>query len=175
MTIAALVAVFGAALLYSSLDPRPVTVRGSETFQIPDGDGWHSFFELEMLEGGVVSVDYAESGDGSVDVFLFREGDYGLYEATGLLLPPLGSMSGSSGAFSVNITGDGTYYLVFTHGSGFESVIQEVEVSYIFAGLRPEGPDVVIARAGFVLVIVAATLGNLGGYLFFRSRSGSRA
>ncbi len=50
-----------------------------------------------------------------------------------------------------------------------------MEVRYLFAGLQPQGPDADLARGGFALVILAAFIGNVGGYLLFRARLGSPA
>ncbi len=161
----------GLLLLYESQFPRPLSVQGAETFQIPDGHGWHSFFRLELLEGGGVTVEFTEGGDGTVDVFLLDDEDYGIYQDSGLVLRPLGSASGSAGTFMAEVPSEGTYYLVFTHGSVSQALSQDVQITYLFEGLRPLGPDRDQARLGFLLLLVGAAAANVGGFLKFRLRS----
>ncbi len=170
LVVAAFIVVFGFVLLDASRNPGPSSVRGEETFQIPDGREWHSFFELEMLGGGSVFVEFEETSEGLVTLYLFNQGDYATYQETGLIPPAVGSMSGSSGIFIVGIPSDGTYYLVFEHGEGYEALPQDVQVSYVFAGISPTGPDRTVARTGFVLVMFGAVVGNVGGALHFRRK-----
>lgn len=168
VTILLLVA--GSLLLYGSQFPGPAVIQGVETFQIPEGSGWHSFFELEMLKGGHVALEYTESSDGAVNVFLLTEENYGLYQDTGRVLSPLEGTSGSTGIFGLEIPSDGIYYLIFEHGRGFEASSQDIEVTYSFAGLRPSGPDGDLARWGFVLVVGGLAFVNAAGFVYFRGR-----
>lgn len=165
----------GLLLLYVSNFPGPVIVEGVETLKIPDGAGWHSFFELEMLKGGHVALEYTEGADGVVNVFILSEENYGLYQDTGRVLSRLKGTSGSTGTFGLEIPNDGTYYLVFEHGTGFEAISQDIQVTYSFAGLRPNGPDGDLARWGFVLAVGGLALMNVVNFLYFRGRRRLRA
>ncbi len=169
--IAAVVSLtIGFALLNAAAHPGPYSIRGQETIRIPDGTGWHSLFELEMSEGGSVSVEFREISNGRVNLYLLNHDDYEVYQDTGLVPRPLGSTSGSSGLLQVDIPSEGTYYLVFGHGGGYEATPQDVHVDYVFSGLLPTGPDRDIARTGFVLVIVGAAIANIGVVVRFREK-----
>ncbi len=165
---AALLVLVGLLALDAARTPSSASVQGRETFRIPDGPGWYSFFELEMLAGGRVSVSFAESAGGAVAVYLLPQEAYGIYETTGLVPASATRISGSDALFEANIPQEGTYYLVFAHGQGYEALSQEVEVRYVFMGMVPTGPDQELAWRGFLAVIVGGVLANAGVLLRFR-------
>ncbi len=141
-----------------------------DTFQIPEGTGWHSFFELEMVKGGHVALEYAEGSDGVVNVFLLTEEDYGLYQDTGRVLSPLEGTSGSTGILGLEIPSEGIYYLVFEHGRGFETISQDIQVTYSFVGLSPSGPDGDLARWGFILLVGGLAFMNVAWFVYIKGR-----
>lgn len=166
---ATLLAVVGLLALDAARTPSPASIRGTETFSIPNGAGWHSFFELEMLEGGRVSVRFSETTGGGVLVYLLPQPAYGIYQATGLVPTSATGIQGSEALFEVEVPQDGTYYLVFAHGPGYEERAQEVEVRYAFMGLEPTGPDREMAWKGFLVVLLGGALANAGVVLRYRS------
>lgn len=158
----------GFALLLVAQTPGPVALQGRQTFTIPDGLGWHSSIELDMLEGGTIDLDFEALSGGTVVVFLLTEEGYDLYEATGLAGAVLKQSTGSSGVLAVAVPAEGVYYVVFAHGVGFELLPQEVDLAYQLEGLRPLGPNRDLARGGFALILVGAVLGNAAGFLVLR-------
>lgn len=165
---AALLVVVGLLALDAARNPASASVQGEDTLRIPDGSGWYSFFELEMLEGGRVSVSFEESGGGAVAIFLLPQEAYATFRTTGLVPVSATRISGAEALFEASVPREGTYYLVFAHGLGYETVPQEVEVRYVFMGMVPTGADAVLAWKGFAAVILGGVLANVG--VLFRYR-----
>lgn len=137
----------GFAFLDTGLNSA-TALRGEETFLIPAGGQWYYVVELPMQEGGRVHIDFEETSERAINVYLMPQDDYELYEVAGGVLPGVGGMTGPSGLFAQNIRSAGTYYLVFEHTAENAARSQEVRLRYSFTGVQPAEADLVLAGAG---------------------------
>lgn len=158
----------GFALLDRGFDFRS-TARGAEAFSIPGGPQWFYVVELELDQGGQVFIDYRVANDGVLSVYLFEPENYGEYYASGTASAMVGSATGNAGSLAAQVPAEGTYYLVFAHGPGYEFTPQEIEIAYQFTGLQPDDPVWGFAVAGLASVVAGlatATLAALGRLRF---------
>jgi hypothetical protein len=108
-------------------------------------------YEIKVLGAGRVFGQFADPAGGLVNLFVFGAAEYDRFVREGTS-PSLSSAGGTSGSFSADLPGSGTYCLVLAHGDGFQVSGQSVRVSYRVAGIQPEflGIGLPFVAAGIV-------------------------
>ena len=108
--------------------------NGSSTAVIPGGD-YISFHTRHPLIDSHLSGSYSVS-PGSVSIYIFTSDQFQSYSTTGFV-GCLYQSYGSSGSFSVNLTGAGTYYIVAEHSRdpSIKSTDQSLGLTYSFSGI----------------------------------------
>ena len=126
---------------------------GTETFTIPAGAEWYYVFEVNVLGGARLHVEFTAPLGQNIDVFVLDEPNYQTYINGGSVSAVISHLNAQGTTFDVTLPSTGKYYLAFDHGSLYESVDQEVRVTY-----RLNGIDPTFLVIGVVLIVVAAVL-----------------
>jgi|GEM_PF-3597636 len=142
----------GLILTVNAIVPGSTT----ETIAIPAGAEWYAYYEFSILFSGSVSGEFQVLSSGSVNLYVMTQAQYDGFSLTGDG-PSLFTTSGSSGTFSANLPSGGKHFLVFTHGGGWEGVIQDVRTTLRVSGIEPT-----FFVGGIVLVLVGVALSALG-------------
>ncbi len=138
--------------IYLLFPSSPLSV--SHTGTISSGANYYLYDKFSILRSGRLTVQFSESNGQTLQVFVFDDAQYVSFTA-GQSLPGLYSSGGSSsGTFSVSFPSFGSYYLVFTHGAGLESVTENVSFSVTLDGYNP----VILGLGGGILVAGAISI-----------------
>jgi len=154
-------AVVGAICLLGGIGALAESVRpasDSATITIPSGANWYYVYDFSLLASGHLSGTFQERSGGTVDVYVFTDAQFNVYDGGGSP-QPLFSTSGVSGTIDVALPGSDTFHLVFDHGAGYDSLEQDVTVDITVSGIGP--PIVVIAGIialglGILFIVLAA-------------------
>lgn len=151
LVIGGILLVIGAGVFYSSF-----ATRTTETHSIPAGDRWYVYFEFNVMTGGSLFVDYASTGSGVIDVFLFTAAQYATYSDQGVSSALHSVVGASEGDFEISLPGSGRYFLAIDHGSGFENVEQSFRATIRLLGIDPAWfyGGIALLALGAVLVVV---------------------
>jgi len=122
----------GLTLTVSAIRPGSTT----QTITIPAGAEWYAYYAFSVLFSGSVSGEFQVLSSGSVNAYVMTQAQYDGFSQTGSG-PSAFATSGSSGTFSVNLPSGGKYFLVFTHGAGWEGVAQDVRTTLQVNGIEP--------------------------------------
>jgi hypothetical protein len=150
----------GFALLDGGLDLR-TSFQGEETFGLPAGSQWYYAVEIPFQAGGRIHIDFQETSQRSIDVLVLAEADYEAF-LSAATVPLISETSGAAGVLALNLRDAGTYYLVFMHGAGTQTVAQEVDLRYSFTGVQPDEPDWILIILGIGAAGVGAALITIG-------------
>ncbi len=156
--------IFGGLLLIGSvyllIPPVPFTASHDST--ISAGGNMYLYDKLNVLRFGHLGGSFSQPQGEGLRVYVFTESEYNAfatqYVPQGLFL----SDGPSSGTVSVSFPGPGNYYLVFTHGTGFENSAQSLSFSITVDGLNPVilAVGLGVLGAGAVLLVVGYRLRN---------------
>jgi hypothetical protein len=152
LVVGAILVLSGVGLLASSWSTGFTSVD-----EIPAGAGWYVYFEVRVLSGGSLQVDFRVTSDGTVDLFSFTEAQFATFRTTGTGTFLHGEADVSSGRFDVSLPEAGTYYVTMHHGLAYGEVVQNIRTTFRVLGLSPTWliSGLVILSPG----IVFATLG----------------
>ncbi len=131
--------------------------KGTETLTIPSGDGYFVYLKVSGWLNGHLSGDFSVTSAGTVDFYILDPSQYDEYSYDLQPSDDMESISSSTGEFSVDLPSSGSYYMAIDHGSGYESVIQTVEVNYEITGF-----EMIFLIGGIVLVAIGAVVSLLG-------------
>lgn len=151
-TIASILIIIGIII---TLGATIASGEQTENFTIPSGP-YYFYFEAPQLVGGQVSGDYSIS-TGSVSMYFLTESQYNYYQVYGVVFGSLYSTSGSSQTFSVDLPDSGTIYIIFEHGSGYESISQSGTVHFETSGI-----SVMYTMLGVALLVIGIILIIIG-------------
>lgn len=142
----------------------PKTLSKDSTFAFPGGAGYYYEYTLSgMFTGEQLTFNYVLNSTGSVDVYLLSADGYSSYSYDLTVPSSLYANPGStSGAGSVVIPADGTYYLVVNHGSDSSALAQSGQMT-----IRATGLNVTVLAVGIALMVIGAVVLAVG----YRMRS----
>jgi hypothetical protein len=155
VVVGAVLALSGVGLLASSWSTGFTSLD-----EIPAGVGWYVAFQVHVLSGGSLQVDFAVTSPGTVDLFTFTEAQYTTFRTTGTGTFLHGEADVSSGRFDVSLAEAGTYYVTMHHGPAYGEVAQNIRTTFRVLGLSPTwlisglvilAPGVVFAAMGLSL------------------------
>jgi hypothetical protein len=159
--VAKILAIVGAILLlvgilsmvYAAL---PAGTQG--TIPLPPGSAgaeYYSYYSFGVLAGGNIQGNFTVLNGTPVSIFVYDSSDYNAY-ANGQNLTGLYNVTAVSGQLSVDVSGFDTYYVVFQHAPGYESVEQDVAVNLTSTGIDPTFflGGIVAVGVGVLLVVV---------------------
>lgn len=119
-----------------------------------------------------MAVDFQEVSDGTVTAFLVSEEGYEIFNAVGVIFNAAEVARGPDGTLETGVPSAGTYYLVFTHGPGYETEAQEVRFEYTFTGLQPPSPDWTAVGTGAALLAAGILAAGFAAQARLRSAEG---
>lgn len=152
--IAYVLIVIGIFVTAGSLFP----LEESETVTIPAGEGYYWTWEVSFWLNGHLSGDFEVIGTGSVQVFVLTSDQYDEYAWDLVPSDSLDEVEGASGTFSADLPDTSSFYLAVNHDAGYDSVEQEVRMTFKVTGL-----DLTYLIIGVVILVVGAVLAVLSG------------
>jgi hypothetical protein len=127
--------------------------KSSGTVTIPAGAEHYSFTKISLWMYGHVSGNYTVVGTGTVEVFVLNSAQYAEYAWD---LEPSDSLNmslGATGSFSADLADTSTYYIAVNHGAGYDSMDQQVKLTYKVSGL-----DLMYLIGGVVVLVIGVVL-----------------
>ena len=143
--IAYILIIVGIVLIAWGLQPT----RESDTVTIPAGDGYYWTWKISFWMNGHVSGDFEVVDGGPVQVFILTSDQFIEYSWDLAPSDSLFEVQGSSGTFSADLPDTSSYYLAVNHGIGYESIDQEVRITFKVTGL-----DLTFLIAGAIVLII---------------------
>jgi len=136
---------------------QPASVQ--DTSPIPPnatGTEYFSEFDFSVLAGGHVAGTFDVVNGTPVTVFVFNDADYSSY-VNGANVSGLYTTTAVSGTINVDVSGFGTYRVVFQHAPGYENSTQDVSVDLTSTGLDPA-----FFLGGMAALVLGAVLVGFG-------------
>ncbi len=156
LVVAVLFAIIGTFLVVASTAPQ----TKNTSFHLPIGN-YYTYIRFDVLTGGTLDVTYQVS-PGVVEQRVMTGAEFSVLQSGGTPSAIFDDM-GSSGGFHIALPSGGTYYLVSTHGTGFENTDQSGTHTMTVQGISPT-PFI----GGVISFVVASVLVVIG--LWLRTR-----
>jgi len=150
LVVATVFAVIGLVLIAASTVPQ--TKRTS--FDLPVGN-YYTSIRFDVLTGGTITVTY-QASSGLIGQSVMTESEFTAFRSGGTV-SALYDETGSSGSFTVTLPAGGGYFVVSTHGAGYENVEQTGIHTTTVQGISP--PPFIGAVISFVVGIVLVAIG----------------
>src|SRR3989442_4524863 len=150
LAIAGILLIAGVYVIYP-----PLPFSNSHSLTIPDGN-YFLHIDLSITKLGHISGTFSDSSGNGVVVNVMDDGQFHNFKA-GLSTSSLFLTTGTSGGFSANIVGPGSYYLVLEHD--LNQAQHTIQISYQVAGMNPVffGTGIGLLEAVVTLLLVGTS------------------
>jgi len=136
------------------------------TFSLDIPPGQYHYLPLNVVGEGRISGDFAEVQSQLVNFYVVTEHQYETYKSTGILDYLFFVINAASATYDTHISSPGSYYLIITHSSGYESNSEQISLH-----LRLDGTNSwYLGLEGLVLVAVV----GLPVFFTFRKRENKK-
>lgn len=151
--VGAILVFIGMGFTYAAITPW----SGSETIQIPAGEGWYYYVEIQVLGGGSLEAEWEELAGREIGVWVLNRDGYTIYSqfgnvgTTGVLL----HNQSAAGSLNLGLPGTGSFFLIFDHGGNW-SAPHGLWYAVRVAGVDPEalGEGMAMVAIGVVLMLL---------------------
>src|SRR3989441_743702 len=150
LVVAVVCAIIGVVLLAASTVPQTKTT----SFHLPVGN-YYTYLRFDVLTGGTLDVTY-QGSPGLVDQSVMTEAEFSAFRSGGTAYAMYNDM-GSSGSFRIALPSGGTYYLVSTHATGYDTTDQTGIHTTTVNGISPS--PFIGAAISFVVAVVLLAIG----------------
>jgi hypothetical protein len=130
LVVATVFAIIGLVLIAASTVPQTKTT----SFDLPVGN-YYTSIRFDVLTGGTLTVTY-QSSSGLIGQSVMTEAEFTAFRSGGTVYA-LYDETGSSGSFTVTLPSGGGYFVVSTHGGGYENMEQTGIHTTTVQGISP--------------------------------------